>query len=139
MSEETKGASNNERLIAAARTDNEDLLLEVFEQGGFDINYQDPVANGSTDVLEHILSHEDCDVDPINRIDKATPLHLAVQIPHQDLRLHVVESLLDAGADTRCVPPFLSSLSFSILPLPFYPPFFDALKAERVKESGGKR
>jgi len=56
--------------------------------------------HGSTDVLEHILSHDDCDVDPINRIEKATPLHLALQIQHIELRLHVFESLLDAGADT---------------------------------------
>jgi len=56
---ENKGASNSvlafltfscrdfanwildERVLAAARSDNEDLLLEVFEQGDFDINCQD--------------------------------------------------------------------------------------------------
>ena len=58
---------------------------------------------GCTDVLEHILSHEDCDVDPVNRIEGATPLHLALQLENQELRQFVVESLLDAGADTRCV------------------------------------
>ena len=31
----------DERVLAAARDDNEDLLLEVFEQGNFDINCQD--------------------------------------------------------------------------------------------------
>ena len=31
----------DERLIAAAREDNEEMLLEVFEEGGYDINYQD--------------------------------------------------------------------------------------------------
>ena len=31
----------DERLLAAARTDNEELLLEVFEEGKFDINFQD--------------------------------------------------------------------------------------------------
>ncbi|KAL1692157.1 ankyrin repeat-containing domain protein [Schizophyllum commune] len=104
------GASNNERLMAAARDDNVEMLEEIFEQGGFDINYQDGLGNtalhvavshGSTDVLEHILSHEDCDVDPINRIEKATPLHLAVQVDHPELRKYLVESLLEAGADTR--------------------------------------
>ncbi|KAF8971792.1 hypothetical protein BDZ97DRAFT_1785164 [Flammula alnicola] len=98
---EVQGASNNERLLAAARDDNEDLLLEIFEQGNFDINCQDGVMHGSTDVLEHILSHEDCDVDPINRIQKATPLHLAVQIPHTELRLHIFESLLEAARIRR--------------------------------------
>ncbi|KAI4517015.1 ankyrin [Schizophyllum commune Loenen D] len=106
----SEGASNNERLMAAARDDNVEMLEEIFEQGGFDINYQDGLGNtalhvavshGSTDVLEHILSHEDCDVDPINRIEKATPLHLAVQVDHPELRKYLVESLLEAGADTR--------------------------------------
>ncbi|KAF8919493.1 ankyrin repeat-containing domain protein [Mucidula mucida] len=129
MDDSDAGASNNERLLAAARADNQDMLLEIFEAGGFDINFQDGLGNtgaltvffmldvpliivetlalhiavshGSTDVLEHILSHEECDVDPINRIDKATPLHLAVQIEDPELRLHVVDSLLEAGADTR--------------------------------------
>ncbi|KAJ7729086.1 ankyrin repeat-containing domain protein [Mycena maculata] len=108
--ESEQGASNNERLLAAARTDNEEMLLEVFEQGGFDINFQDGLGNtalhnavshGSTDVLEHILSHEECDVDPINRLDKATPLHLAVRLEDLELRKYVVDSLLEAGADTR--------------------------------------
>ena len=56
--EETKGASDSEssarflclqdvmsgldeRLFAAARTDNEELLLDVFSTGNFDINCQD--------------------------------------------------------------------------------------------------
>lgn len=104
-----EGANNNERLLAAARQDNEEMLLEVFEQGGFDINFQDGLGNtalhyaaslGNLTVLEHILSHEDCDVDPINRIQKATPLHLALVINDPGSRQAVVESLLDAGADT---------------------------------------
>ncbi|KAH9830437.1 ankyrin [Rhodofomes roseus] len=103
------GASNNERLLAAARTDNEELLLEVFEEGKFDINYQDGLGNtalhyaashGSLAVLEHILSHDECDVDPVNRLEKATPLHLAMRMEDEELRTSVVESLLDAGADT---------------------------------------
>ncbi|KAG5351280.1 hypothetical protein C0989_007103 [Termitomyces sp. Mn162] len=90
-----------ERLLAAARSDNEDLILEIFEQGGFDINCVDGVSHGSTDVLEHILSCEGCDVDPVNRMEGATPLHFAVRIEHIALRKHIVESLLEAGADTR--------------------------------------
>lgn len=61
------------------------------------------VQHGSTDVLEQLLSHEDCDMDPKNRIARATPLHLAVQLEPKDLRLYVVESLLEAGADISCV------------------------------------
>ncbi|KAJ3799980.1 ankyrin repeat-containing domain protein, partial [Lentinula aff. detonsa] len=100
----------DQRLLAAARTDNEELLLEVFEAGDFDINHQDglgntalhiAVQNGSTDVLEHILTHEACDVDPINRINRATPLHLACQLEDDGMRSYMVESLLEAGADTK--------------------------------------
>ncbi|KAH8119814.1 ankyrin repeat-containing domain protein [Phellopilus nigrolimitatus] len=103
------GASNNERLLAAARQDNEELLLEVFNEGNFDINFKDGLGNtalhyavsqGSTDVLEHILEHEDCDVDPINRLEGATPLHLALKMRDLELRNYIVESLLEAGADT---------------------------------------
>ncbi|KAK7462954.1 hypothetical protein VKT23_007535 [Stygiomarasmius scandens] len=111
MSEETdKGANNNQRLLAAAREDNEDLLLEIFAQEGtFDINFQDGLGNTalhyavshtSPTVLEHILSHEFCDVDPVNLMERQTPLHLAVKIRDPEARAHFVESLLEAGADT---------------------------------------
>ncbi|KAF9654410.1 ankyrin [Thelephora ganbajun] len=103
------GASNNERLLAAARDDNEDLLLDVFDQPGtFDINYQDGLGNTalhyavlhtSYDVLDHILSHEECDVDPTNKLDKATPLHLAVEKEDPEDREYFVENLLEAGAN----------------------------------------
>ena len=79
------------------------------------------MINGSTDVLEYILSQEGCDVDPINRIEGATPLHLAVLLDHPGLRKHVVESLLDAGADTLCVPS--ASLYFPPYPSPSHPRF----------------
>jgi len=49
-------------------------------------------------------------VDPINRLDKATPLHLAVITEDPDDRALLVESLLEAGADygfVRPHPPFL--------------------------------
>ncbi|KAL0952088.1 hypothetical protein HGRIS_008724 [Hohenbuehelia grisea] len=98
-SDPSEGASNNERLLAAARSDNDELLLEIFEAGGFDINFQDGASSASTEVLEHILSHEDCDVDPVNRLEGATPMHLALRISDPESCQHVVESLLDAGAD----------------------------------------
>lgn len=62
-------------------------------------------------MLEHILSHEECDVDPVNRLEKATPLHLALRIQDKETRTSAVESLLEAGADTTCVfpPPALPS------------------------------
>ena len=37
----------DQRLIAAAREDNEDMLLEIFDEGGFDINYKDGCVHAS--------------------------------------------------------------------------------------------
>lgn len=37
----TNSSTSDERLLAAARSDNEDLLLEIFEEGNFDINAAD--------------------------------------------------------------------------------------------------
>jgi len=108
MADETKGASNNERLLAAAKQDDLDLILEVFGAGEFDINFQDGLGNtalhyaaslGCPEVLEEILSYDGCDVDPINRLEKATPLHLATKLEDPEMRKYVVESLLEAGAD----------------------------------------
>ena len=64
------------------------------------LKYDYRVSHGSTDVLEHILSCPGCDVDPVNRVEKATPLHLAVRLESENLRRYIVSSLLDAGADT---------------------------------------
>ncbi|KAJ7589592.1 ankyrin repeat-containing domain protein [Mycena floridula] len=116
MAETDAGASSNERLLFAARTDNVDMILEVFDSpdDNFDINWVDglgntalhiAIANKSTDILEHILSQEGCDVDPVNKIDGRTPLHLAVAEKEEDeeaieLQQYIVESLLEAGADT---------------------------------------
>ncbi|CDO73386.1 hypothetical protein BN946_scf185013.g20 [Trametes cinnabarina] len=97
----SEGASNNERLLAAARSDNEDMLLQVFEEGNFDINAQDGASRGYLDIMEHLLEYDGCDVDPQNRIEKATPLHLAMKIEDPELRKAVVSSLLEAGADTK--------------------------------------
>lgn len=104
-----EGASNNERLLAASKNDDEDMLLEIFGQPkSFDINFQDGLGNtalhyavsrASTSVLEHLLSHEECDVDPVNRLEKATPLHFAVSIESAEPREYCVRSLLEAGAD----------------------------------------
>lgn len=66
------------------------------------------VINASLDILDHILEHESCDVDPVNRLDGATPLHIAIQKAAEETdpegkeaRTSVVESLLEAGADTQ--------------------------------------
>ncbi|KAG8997208.1 hypothetical protein FRB94_007815 [Tulasnella sp. JGI-2019a] len=105
------GASNNERLLHAAKQDDDGLILEIFGQPTtFDINHVDGLGNtalhyavksGSADVLEQILEHDDCDVDPQNRLERATPLHMAAQLEDKEVRFKIVKSLLDAGADMR--------------------------------------
>lgn len=42
-------------------------------------------------------------MDPVNKIGRATPLHIAVQLEPETLRNYVVESLLEAGADVTYV------------------------------------
>lgn len=73
------------------------------------------VKNGSVDVLEHILSHDECDVDPENNLTKETPLHYAVKLEDHKLRRHIMESLLDAGADTRYVFSIRVTISMFVL------------------------
>lgn len=51
-------------------------------------------------MLDHILACENCDVDIPNRIEGSTPLHLAAKLENEDMQNYIVESLLDAGADT---------------------------------------
>ncbi|KAK4047569.1 hypothetical protein OIV83_005356 [Microbotryomycetes sp. JL201] len=56
-------------------------------------------ATPSPSVLELLLDYEHTDVDLQNRLDGATPLHLAVKLDNEDARQGVIEMLLDAGAD----------------------------------------
>jgi hypothetical protein len=60
--------------------------------------------HGSTTALEHILSYDGCDVDLQNRLEHDTPLHSAMKnLEDPEHRNHVVESLLEAGANTKYV------------------------------------
>ena len=83
----------------------------------------------SVDVLEHILCHDECDVDPVNKLEKDTPLHLAVRTKDPKMRVHLVESLLEAGADLKYVhlSPFLA-----------HNHDFDSLFGRRVKNKYGE-
>ncbi|KAF8512854.1 ankyrin repeat-containing domain protein [Hysterangium stoloniferum] len=113
MSDSQEGASSNEVARAAARSDDEELLLQVLHHPDdkFDINFRDGLGNtalhyaaqhGSPFVLEQLLCCEGCDVDLQNWIEGNTPLHAAVKnIKDPELRNHIVGSLLDAGADTE--------------------------------------
>ncbi|BGP54162.1 hypothetical protein JCM8202v2_001739 [Rhodotorula sphaerocarpa] len=91
-------ASPNERLIYGAKTDSVEMMHEVLNgDAEFDVNAQDGLGN--TDALSLLLERDDTDVDLQNRLDRFTPLHLAVRLEHEEARAGVTEMLLDAGAD----------------------------------------
>ncbi|GAA5979313.1 hypothetical protein JCM5350_006963 [Sporobolomyces pararoseus] len=102
-------ATANERLVAAAKQDLVDLLQETLEgEEPCDVNFQDGLGNTalhyaasspSPDSLQLLLEFDGTDVDLQNRLDRATPLHLAVKLENEDARLGVIEMLLDAGAN----------------------------------------
>ncbi|KIR32522.1 hypothetical protein I352_04947 [Cryptococcus deuterogattii MMRL2647] len=100
--DDSQGASANERLLAAAKTDNEGMLEDALKELS-DVNQPDGIIHASTNVLEPILCHDTCDVDLKNRLQGDTPLHIAVRNrwdQYEGLRLWLVRSLLEAGADT---------------------------------------
>jgi len=126
-----EGASPRELLLEACRRNNTDLLAEVI----FDVsksssekhsavehtanilnNAQDGIGNhclhvaatyGSYEVLDMLLDQEGLEVDPLDRLEKDTPLHKSVRFTNglsKEEWEHgkaVVELLLDAGADPR--------------------------------------
>ncbi|GAA6024606.1 hypothetical protein JCM8202_005075 [Rhodotorula sphaerocarpa] len=102
-------ASPNERLIYGAKTDSVEMMHEVLNgDAEFDVNAQDGLGNTalhyaastpSPDALSLLLERDDTDVDLQNRLDRFTPLHLAVRLEHEEARAGVTEMLLDAGAD----------------------------------------
>ncbi|WWC69032.1 uncharacterized protein I206_102968 [Kwoniella pini CBS 10737] len=110
--EDESGASPNERLLAAAKHDNEEMFEDALNEVQ-DVNYVDGLGNtalhyaiihASTSILEPLLEHETCDVDIRNRLQGDTPLHIAVRNrweEHEGLRLYLVGHLLEAGADTK--------------------------------------
>ena len=69
---------------------------KLAEQGStFDINHSDglgntalhyAVKNTSVAVLESILSYDNADVDPQNRLEGDTPLHLLMRDDKMDIR-----------------------------------------------------
>jgi uncharacterized protein len=72
--------------------------------------------HGSLEVLNELLDHENCDVDYTNRLEGATPLHLAVKIEEYELRAYIVDCLLDAGANISYVRVTMVSSSFDSHP-----------------------
>lgn len=51
-----------------------------------------PSVNHPARSLDHILETDGCDVDLQTRLDKSTPLHLAVQVEDPELRTYLGKS-----------------------------------------------
>lgn len=122
---ECQGASPRELLLEACRRNNTDLLHEVLQssKNATEVlnNSTDGIGNyalhiaasvGAYEVLDELLDQEGLEVDPIDRMEKDTPLHKAVRWVNEldkgekeelgQERVHgVVEILVDAGCDPR--------------------------------------
>lgn len=51
------------------------------------------VLHQSLSILDHLLTHEECDVDIQNRVQRDTPLHLAIKVEEGDGRFGLREYL----------------------------------------------
>lgn len=65
------------------------------------------------EVLDTLLDQENLEVDPLDRLERDTPLHKAVRFVNGlskeewEAGNSIVELLLDAGADVRFVLPYI--------------------------------
>jgi len=114
--EDDQGASPKEQLLAACVGNNLDLLHEILESkectpellndsrnGTGDTAMHLAVKYGNYEILDTLLDQEGLEVDPLNVMDSNTPLHIAALYSSTDshISLHMVEMLIDAGADAR--------------------------------------
>ncbi|KAL8936647.1 MAG: hypothetical protein Q9211_004091 [Gyalolechia sp. 1 TL-2023] len=121
MSDE--GATPRELVLEACRRNNTNLLSEVLTSIGSpekiaDLlnNAKDGMGNhclhiaasyGSYEVLDTLLDQENLEVDPLDRLERDTPLHKAIRytnaLPASERALghSIAELLIDAGADPR--------------------------------------
>ncbi|KAF2229813.1 hypothetical protein EV356DRAFT_580523 [Viridothelium virens] len=124
-----EGASPRELVLEAARRNNTDLLQEIFTEihKSYSSTAEDRIAellntavdgigsnvlhvaaiNGSYEVLDALLDQAGVETDPLDRLERDTPLHSAVRYvnslsaadwPHGH---PIVEILIDAGCDPR--------------------------------------
>ncbi|KAI9858073.1 MAG: hypothetical protein M1813_007885 [Trichoglossum hirsutum] len=132
---EHDGATPREQVLEACRRNNTELLQDVID--GFSNkasdksfkkrNHEEQVADllnnavdgignhclhlaatyGSYEVMDMLLDQEGLEVDPLDRMEKDTPLHKAVRFVNELPKAQwengklFVELLLDAGADPR--------------------------------------
>ncbi|KAF9585994.1 hypothetical protein BGW38_010593 [Lunasporangiospora selenospora] len=104
-----EGASKNELLMAAAKSDNLEMLDEVLsdDSSSFDINHMDGAGNSalhyaaksaSTGCLEVLLYYDGIDINIVNRMEGDTPLHKAAAFEDTETALHMVQLLIMHGA-----------------------------------------
>lgn len=85
------------------------LSMQTSAQAGYLLLTLTPNYLRADEVLDLLLDQEGLEVDPLDRLDRETPLHKAVrfanELPPQDWEVAkmFVELLLDAGADPRLV------------------------------------
>ncbi|KAL9014219.1 MAG: hypothetical protein Q9173_001125 [Seirophora scorigena] len=121
MSDE--GATPRELVLEACRRNNTSLLSEVLTSlrtpekiAELLNNAKDGVGNhclhlaasyGSYEVLDTLLDQENLEVDPLDRLERDTPLHKAVRFINSlpasqwDAAHSIADLLIDAGADPR--------------------------------------
>ncbi|KAL8673920.1 MAG: hypothetical protein Q9168_001667 [Polycauliona sp. 1 TL-2023] len=119
MSDE--GATPRELVLEACRRNNSSLLSEVLKslKTSTDIadllnNAKDGVGNhclhlaaSYDDVLDTLLDQENLEVDPLDRLERDTPLHKAVRFINTlsssqwESASSITDLLIDAGADPR--------------------------------------
>ena len=90
----TQGASQSQVLLAAARSNNLDLLKECLASTDRpDINVVDSIGNtalhnaaryGCLECLDYLLDQDSIDLDRRNRLEGDTPLHAAVRNSRED-------------------------------------------------------
>lgn len=111
------GASVTEQLIGCARSNNETLMASILEGKPSEevakiINTTvDPVGSGllhlaahhgALEVLDFMLDQEGVEIDPVDRLQRDTPLHRAVEFArgpgNADAGKQIVELLIECGA-----------------------------------------
>lgn len=117
---ESEGASLGEQLLDASRRNNVDLLNTILESLADEpdkiaelINSsKDPFGNtalhlacksGSWEVLDVLLDQDNIEIDPQNKVDGDTPLHVTARYA-QDEPEHgtfIARNLVEVGADPR--------------------------------------
>ncbi|RPA81220.1 ankyrin, partial [Ascobolus immersus RN42] len=108
-----QGAKPSELLLEAARRNNPELLNTLLPASDVLLNEsRDALGNtalhlaaasGATEIVDILLDQDGLEVDPINRLDGYTPLHISVLYAEKDAETahELCDLLLDAGADPR--------------------------------------